>query len=87
MEKLLGSITMFFAITMVVIALPSQIHKNYQEKKCGLSLLMVVLPFAVYVSRACYAVLISSWYIAVPDFIGVILSALLLMQFCIYRKH
>jgi hypothetical protein len=87
MENLLGTITMILAITMVVIALPSQIKKNYGEKRCGLAFLMVLLPLGVYASRTCYAVLIKSWYIAIPDSLGVIFSLILLIQFFLYRRQ
>ncbi len=86
MENLFGSLTLVLAVTMVVIALPSQIRKNYRERKCGLSFLMVLLPLGVYISRTCYAILIKSWYIVVPDFLGVIFSAVLLAQFLYYRN-
>jgi len=86
MESLFGTATMVLAIIMVVIALPSQIRKNHKEQRCGLSFLMVLLPLSVYVSRTCYAVLIKSWYIVVPDVLGVIFSAVLLTQFLMYRK-
>jgi energy-coupling factor transporter transmembrane protein EcfT len=86
MESLFGTMTMVLAISMVVIALPSQIVKNSREKKCGLSMWMVLLPLAVYMSRTCYAMQIKSWYIVVPDVLGVIFSIIIFVQFFVYKQ-
>lgn len=87
MEQAFGFLTMALAVAMVVIALPSQIIKNRKMKKCGLSFLMVTLPLSVYISRACYALLIKSWYILVPDLLGVLFSAILLFQYYYWNKN
>ena len=87
MVNLFGSITMFLAIIMVVIAFPSQIKKNHKEKKCGFSFLMVILPLAIYVSRTIYSVMIKSWYIMIPDILGILVSSILLVQFFWYRRN
>jgi len=86
MEQIFGSATLILAVSMVVIALPSQIIKNHRDKKCGLSFLMVTLPLSVYISRACYAVTIKSWFILVPDTLGVLFSTILLIQYLKPRK-
>jgi len=80
-KDILGTITMVLAVAMVVIALPKQISKVAREKKCGLDLTMILLPLGVYVTRFCYAVAVESWYIAVPDFLGVVFLVKLLLQY------
>jgi len=85
MEHIFGSLTMVLAISMVVMGLPSQIIKIYKSKKCGLSFLMVVLPLLVYSSRVGYAITIHSWYILIPDVLGVIFSTILLVQYRLYK--
>lgn len=62
MENIIGTLTMVLAIAMVVIALPSQIRKNLREKKCGLSIWMVLLPLSVYAARAVYTINGSSGF-------------------------
>jgi len=83
--QILGTLTLVLAVAMVVIALPRQIRKNEKEKKCGLDILMVILPLGVYTSRACYAVSIESWYILIPDALGVFFSIILLLQYFKFR--
>ena len=87
MENIFGSLSMVLVIAMVVIALPSQIYKNYKEKKCGLSFLMIVLPLSIYITRGFYAVFIKSWYILIPDSIGVVVIIIILIQYILYRKN
>jgi len=84
MKEIFGKSTLILALLMVFLGLTSQVLKNHQEQECGLSFLMVVLPLGVYFSRAAYAYLIKSWYIFVPDLIGVILSVILLWQYICY---
>ena len=86
MQHLLGSLTLVFAVAMVFIGLTSQIRKNSQERKCGLSIWMITLPLAVYLSRVGYAICIKSVYILIPDIFGVIFSAIILVQHFKYRK-
>ncbi|NTW30301.1 MAG: hypothetical protein HGB37_02890 [Candidatus Moranbacteria bacterium] len=81
MKDILGTVTMVLAVAMVVIALPKQIRKIAREKKCGLDLSMILLPLGVYMARFCYAVAMESWYILVPDLLGVGFSVKLLLQY------
>lgn len=77
---------MVLAIGMVLIALPAQIRKNFREKRSGMAGMMIILPFLVYFSRALYAFEVKSWYIFVPDALGVIFSGVLLAQHFLYRN-
>jgi hypothetical protein len=86
MEGFFGTLTMIFGTCMAVIAFPSQIIKNYKEKTCGPSFLMVIIPLNLLVSRACYTLIKEAWYIFIPDIIGIILSTVLLYQYFSYRK-
>ncbi len=87
METIFGSLTLIFSLATAFVGFPSQIAKNHREKRCGLSLPMLILPLAVFVSRAVYAVNISSWYIAIPDFFGIVLITILLWQHIAYRSE
>jgi hypothetical protein len=86
MEKFFGILTLVLAVSMVAIALPSQIVKNYKLKKSGLSIWMVLLPLSVYISRSVYSFMIESYYIFIPDILGVIFSLILLWQYIKYIK-
>jgi len=86
MEVIFGTLTLILAVAMTLLALPSQIYKNHKDKKCGLSTLMVFLPLLVYISRAIYAIVIKSYYILIPDILGVIFSLIVLWQYLKYGK-
>lgn len=86
MEQIFGMMTTILGILMVALALPSQIKKNHNEGRCGLSLLMVALPLSVYVSRALYAITIHSLYILIPDALGIVFSVMIAIQYYHYRK-
>ncbi len=86
MENFLGSSTMILATLMVLIAIPSQVIKNHKTKRCEFSLPMVVLPLLVYVSRSAYSLTIKSYFIFVPDAIGLILFVIILWQYIKYKK-
>ncbi|HPN54605.1 MAG TPA: hypothetical protein PLB52_01590 [Candidatus Moranbacteria bacterium] len=85
MENVFGFFTLILAVSMVLVALPSQIIKNHRERKSGLSFLMTALPLSVYVVRACYAVTIKSWWILAPDTLGVFFSIILVFQY--FKKY
>lgn len=85
MKEIFGYLTLVLAVLFVVIALPTQILKNYFEKKYGLSLAMTILPLGVYLSRAAYAVTIQSWFILVPDLFGVFFMGVLCYQYYAYK--
>ncbi len=87
MDHLLGTITMVLAITMVVVGVPAQVRKNHKERRCGMPLMLSILVFSVYVSRTLYALSIGAYYIVVPDLIGVVLSAIMLVQHHQFRKQ
>lgn len=81
MEHIFGTIFMILAIGMSVIGLPTQIWKNHKDGKCGTSFLMAIFPLSVFVSRFCYAVVIKSWYIMIPDGLGIVFATIIVIQF------
>lgn len=87
MEAIFGTLTMILAVTMAVFALPTQIRKNYKEKRCGNSLSMMILPLLVYGSRIGYCVSTESWYILIGDVLGLIFVGITLAQFFYYRRR
>ena len=79
-EDLFGWTTLVLTIAMVAIAVPKQIIMNHDAGKAGITLLLVVLPLAVYISRIIYAWIIGSFYIVIPDIVGVLSNGVLLYQ-------
>ncbi|MFA5888759.1 MAG: hypothetical protein WC857_00795 [Candidatus Paceibacterota bacterium] len=82
-----GRLTMILSILMVLVGLTNQVRKNYKEKRAGNPLSLAILATSVYFSRASYALTISSFYILVPDMIGVLLGGVAVYQHFHYRKQ
>lgn len=90
MNDILGITTMIAATTMVVIFLPLQIKKHYDEKVVGLHPGIIILSFIVYSCRALFALTNESgiiWYIFVSDAIGTVASTVMIVQVIIYKKQ
>jgi len=81
-----GRLTMVLGILMVLIGLTNQVRKNYKEKRAGNPLSLAILATSVYLSRASYALTISSFYILIPDIIGVILGSVTVYQHFHYKR-
>lgn len=86
LEVLFGNLTLWFALGMTFVGFPIQIRKHYIEKKAAVSMTLILLAIAVYVSRFVYGILIKSPYIAIPDFFGIIFSIVIIYQILHYRK-
>lgn len=86
MKDFFGSLTLVLAMAMTLFAIPSQVLKNFKDKRCELSFLMIFLPLSVYASRICYSITIRSWYILIPDSLGLVSVVVLMWQFFAYRK-
>jgi hypothetical protein len=87
MEEFFGTLTLIFGVSMAAIGLPIQVWKNYKEKKCGFNFTLVFLTIAVYGSRMAYSYIISSWYILIPDSIGLVFGGIIFFQYFLYKKH
>ena len=81
-----GTMTMICGILMVFIGLTSQAVKNHKESRCGNPLSLAILAALVYLFRAAYAITIDSYYILIPDLIGILVSGVIIFQFFYYRK-
>lgn len=85
-QHFFGNAVMVCGLLMVFIGIPSQILKNYREKRCGVPVTSAVLSFMVFLTRIGYSTTISSHYLLIPDSIGIVLAVALLAQHAVYRK-
>lgn len=85
-QWIFGSLTLVFGIVLVLIGLPAQIRKNYKEKNCGNSAVLFSLVLIVYLFRAVYAITIGSFYIFIPDILGIVFSSCIVFQSFYYRN-
>lgn len=87
LKEFSGLATLIFGISMVLLGLTAQVLKNRKEKRCGNPLILALLALSVYISRAIHALTIKSYYIMIPDAIGIMLSVVMVSQFIRYRKR
>ncbi len=85
-QQLFGNVAMVFGLAMVFIGIPSQILKNYREKRCGVPITSAALSFCVFLSRICYSTTIKSHYLLIPDSFGIFLAIVILYQYFHYKK-
>lgn len=85
-QQIFGSITLVLGIALVLIGITAQVIKNYKDKRCGNSSVLFVLVLAVYLSRAAYAITIGSFYILIPDILGIVLSSIIIFQSYYYGR-
>lgn len=91
MSELLATTTIILGLSLVFIGLTAQIIKNYNEKRCGNSLILISLAILLYISRTCYAISTDSVSdflpIIIPDIFGIMASGINLGQHFYYKKH
>ncbi len=87
MEQVLGYLVSTLALAVILIGFPSQILKNYKEKRFGMSILLVALGCLLLVFRIGYTILRKDYFILVPDFISLLVHVVLLYQILLYRKN
>ncbi len=85
-QQIFGNAAMVCGLAMVFIGIPSQILKNYQEKRCGVPIMSAILSFGVFLSRICYSTTIKSHYLLIPDCFGIFLAVIILWQYFHYKK-
>ena len=86
LETILGSLLLAVGLVVVFIAFPSQIVKNYQEKRFGLSIVLVICGFLVYSLRIPYTIIRQDYYILIPDIVGFVIHIILVYQYFKYKN-
>ena len=85
---ILGWIALSSMVVYASFGIFAQVIKNFKTKSTqGLSLVMIVLSFVTFFVWFLYGVMKPDFYIAVPNLIGSIITAMILLQFWIYRKE
>jgi hypothetical protein len=86
-EVILGQTLMIVGLIITFIAFPSQIIKNYKDKKFGISIFLILCGIAIYSLRIPYTLIRNDYYILIPDVFGFLIHMVLLYQYFIYRKN
>lgn len=81
-----GWVATIITLLYTSLGLPSQIKKNASSKSTeGLSVSMATLLCATMSSWVIYGSLLGNWFIVVPNAVGGVCSAIILLQIWKYR--
>ena len=87
MENLFGTLVTISMFTMLFVAWPTQILKNYREKRSGFSFVMIIIGTLLLVFRVIYTSIRGDLYILIPDIIGLLIQIILFYQYFIYKNY
>ncbi len=83
-KALLGRITLFAGIGMVLLGFPFQIYANWLKGKCGIDPVLITVALILYVVRIPYQVSARAWWLLPADVLGLLASIVLLYQYITY---
>lgn len=75
-----------FSLALVVIGIPAQIKKNYQEKRSGQPLTTILIALGFYASSIGFFFLTRAWLPLASFSVGIIMWGATLVQWVIYEK-
>ena len=85
--NILGWSALSITIIYASFGIFTQVIQNFKRKSTsGLSLVMIILSFITFFIWFLYGVMKPDFYISIPNLIGSIITAMILVQFWIYRK-
>lgn len=84
-EHVFGGLTLTFCIASALIGVPSLIRKFKVEKRCGMTLINILITFGMLISRIGYAICIGAGYMIFPDILGAVLFIVILVQYFQYH--
>lgn len=85
-EFVLSVLVSVFSLALVLIGIPAQIKKNYQEKRSGQPLLTILIALGFYASSIGFFILTKTWLPLVSFTIGIIAWGITLFQYFIYER-
>jgi hypothetical protein len=79
-----------FSLGLVLIGIPAQIKKNYQEKRSGQPLTTILIALGFYASSIGFFTLTRSWFPLASFSVGIVMWGITLIQYWLYeikREH
>lgn len=83
----LSLLVSIFSLALVLVGIPAQIKKNYQEKRSGQPLMTILIALAFYASSIGFFTLTRAWLPLASFSIGIIMWGVTLVQYFIYEKR
>lgn len=84
---LLSILVSAFSLALVLIGIPAQIKKNYQEKRSGQPLATILIAIGFYASSIGFFTLTRAWLPLASFCIGIIMWGITFVQYLIYEKN
>jgi CHASE2 domain-containing sensor protein len=86
LQFILSILVSIFSLALVLIGIPAQIQKNYQEKRSGQPLLTILIALGFYASSIGFFILTRAWLPLASFSVGIVMWGATLMQWLIYEK-
>jgi len=86
-EFILSVLVSIFSLALVLIGIPAQIKKNYQEKRSGQPLLTILIALGFYASSIGFFILTRAWLPLVSFSVGIVMWGITLVQYFMYEKR
>ena len=75
-----------FSLALVLIGIPAQIKKNYQEKRSGQPLATILIAVCFYASSIGFFILTRAWLPLASFSVGIVMWGVTLVQYVMYEK-
>ncbi len=76
-----------FSLALVLIGIPAQIKKNYQEKRSGQPLMTILIALGFYASSIAFFTLTKAWLPLASFSVGIVMWGITLVQYFLYEKR
>ena len=84
---ILSILVSIFSLALVLIGIPAQIAKNYQEKRSGQPLLTILIALGFYASQIAFFWMTGAYLPLISFAVGIIMWGVTLIQYFLYRKN
>ena len=86
--SIIGILTVTIGVLVKMVGFPDQFRLNYKRKSTkGLSKLFYLLAFLSYILWTIHGLLQNDWVLVIGQGIGIITTAMIVIQIIIYRKN
>ncbi len=82
----LSLLVSIFSLLLVLIGVPAQIKKNYNEKRSGQPLITILIALGFYISQIALFFVTDNYLPLLSFFVGFIMWGVILIQYVIYKK-
>ena len=83
----IAALTLVVGILVKVIGFPDQFYRNYKHKSTeGLSTIFMLLTLLAYILWTIHGILQKDWVLIIGQGIGIITTALIVIQIYYYKK-